>query len=216
VTYSNVKGGFPGTGNIDSDPYFVDPMSVNFLLKQAPCQPGYNNPCVDTGSDTAANLGMDALWTRTDEVPDAGQVDMGYHYGPKDYHWFDALGTNIYEISETTGDKVFFLLNAGTMNAGREYILLGGITGTAPGTPLPGGEAVLPLNWDLFTTIVINLINSAVFKDFTGTLDVEGRSVAVMTSGPIPGAAGLVLQFAYGLHKPWDFASNTVFLRIVF
>ena len=35
---------------------------------------------MDTGSDTAANLGLDELITRTDQVFDTGVVDMGYHY----------------------------------------------------------------------------------------------------------------------------------------
>ena len=41
-----------------------------------------NSPCVDAGSDTAANLGLDTLTTRTDATPDAGIVDMGYHSQP--------------------------------------------------------------------------------------------------------------------------------------
>ena len=41
---------------------------------------GSDSPCVDTGSDTSANLGMDIFTTRTDKVWDEGIVDMGYHY----------------------------------------------------------------------------------------------------------------------------------------
>ena len=29
----------------------------------------------------AVNLGLDLLWTRTDKVPDAGVVDIGFHFG---------------------------------------------------------------------------------------------------------------------------------------
>jgi len=33
VTYSDVKGGFPGLGNIDTDPCFIDPANGNYHLK---------------------------------------------------------------------------------------------------------------------------------------------------------------------------------------
>ena len=38
------------------------------------------SPCIDAGSDTAVNLGMDDKTTRTDEVTDTGIVDIGWHY----------------------------------------------------------------------------------------------------------------------------------------
>ncbi|HUT03376.1 MAG TPA: hypothetical protein VM163_05740, partial [bacterium] len=40
-----------------------------------------NSPCIDAGSDTSSNLGLDQRTTRTDNVRDTGTVDMGYHYG---------------------------------------------------------------------------------------------------------------------------------------
>ena len=39
-----------------------------------------NSLCLDAGSDTAVNLELDTFTTRTDQVVDAGTVDMGYHY----------------------------------------------------------------------------------------------------------------------------------------
>ena len=39
-----------------------------------------DSPCVDAGSDTAVNLGVDHHTTRTDKLGDEGIVDMGYHY----------------------------------------------------------------------------------------------------------------------------------------
>ena len=37
VTYTNVHGGWPGTGNIDVDPLFVAPDSNGHLLPDSPC-----------------------------------------------------------------------------------------------------------------------------------------------------------------------------------
>ncbi len=37
---------------------------------------------MDAGSISAAGAGMDIYWTRTDQVEDSGQADMGFNYGP--------------------------------------------------------------------------------------------------------------------------------------
>jgi hypothetical protein len=110
---------------------------------------------------------------------------------------------------------VNFYLTADWDNANRQYIMLGSISGTVPGTKLPGGTVTLPLNWDLFTNIVITYGNTVLFQDFLGTLSDEGYGAAQLNLGPIPGAAGLTMHFAYALNNPWDFASNPVGIEIV-
>ena len=79
--------------------------------------------------------------------------------------------------------------------------MLGSITGTSPGTPLPGGQATLPLNWDAFTDLVLTLANTPIFAGFMATLDSTGNSTAKLDSfGPLPnGFVGLKLYFAYAL-----------------
>ncbi len=76
VTYSDVKGGCSGTGNINADPLFVDPANGDYHLQQDPCQPGVVNPCVDSGHPNTLCEGT----TRTDGVRDSWPADMGYHY----------------------------------------------------------------------------------------------------------------------------------------
>jgi hypothetical protein len=68
------------SSNIDIDPYFVTGPGGDYYLSQTAAGQVVDSPCVDAGSDTAANLGMNIFTTRTDAVRDGGIVDMGYHY----------------------------------------------------------------------------------------------------------------------------------------
>ncbi len=49
VTYSNIEGGFAGTGNINSDPNFVDLAGGDYDLS-------LSSPCIDAGDNTAISL----------------------------------------------------------------------------------------------------------------------------------------------------------------
>jgi len=49
VTHTCIQGGHSGTGNIDSDPLFVDPESCDFHLS-------LDSPCIDAGDNSAPNL----------------------------------------------------------------------------------------------------------------------------------------------------------------
>ena len=49
-------------------------------LSQVDAGQADDSPCLDAGSDTAANLALDTLTTSSDEATDTGMVDMGYHY----------------------------------------------------------------------------------------------------------------------------------------
>ena len=49
VTYSDIEGGYPGEGNIDADPLFVDPVSGNYRLMSG-------SPCIDAGDNDALPL----------------------------------------------------------------------------------------------------------------------------------------------------------------
>jgi hypothetical protein len=70
----------PGTGNISSDPLFVNAAGADFHLSQIAAGQGSDSPAVDVGSDTAVNLGFSDRSTRSDEVADAGTMDLGFHY----------------------------------------------------------------------------------------------------------------------------------------
>jgi len=81
VTYSNVEGGFEGTGNINSDPLFVDPTAGDFFLQSV-------SPCIDRADEDAApeldmegNPRVDAPNTANTGVGNPDYVDIGpYEY----------------------------------------------------------------------------------------------------------------------------------------
>jgi len=89
VSYSNVRGGYAGTGNIDADPLFVTGPDGAYYLSQTAAGQGADSPCLNAGSAAAADMCFESdggpvclaeFTTRTDQVLDSGTVDMGYHY----------------------------------------------------------------------------------------------------------------------------------------
>lgn len=74
---------------IDMDPLFVTgPLGDYYLSHTQTGQPA-NSPCLDAGSSESSAICfqsaygttcLDQLTTRTDDVTDSGQVDIGYHY----------------------------------------------------------------------------------------------------------------------------------------
>jgi len=51
VAYSDVQGGYPGIGNIDADPLFVDPDNGDFRLQAG-------SPCIDAGDNASMPNGV--------------------------------------------------------------------------------------------------------------------------------------------------------------
>jgi hypothetical protein len=183
--------------NIDADPLFVaGPGSPAADYRLQP-----RSPCINRGLDgIAPALDLDGL-----PRPVMGTVDMGAY----EFSGAHMLGCDVFAISET-GGTVSFLLDAGRAAAGRYYFLLGSTSGSVPGTALPGGGMVVPLNADSFSRIVYDNVNSAVFDGFRGVLDNAGAAAATLNLPPVPGAAGTTLHFAYALLWPIDTVSNPV------
>ncbi|MCK4359544.1 MAG: T9SS type A sorting domain-containing protein [Candidatus Cloacimonetes bacterium] len=83
ISYSDIEGGWTGTGNIDEDPQFKNPDSLNFRLSE-------NSPCINTGTPDTTGLHL-PLWD-LDGNPRIydGRIDMGCYewqgVGVEDWH----------------------------------------------------------------------------------------------------------------------------------
>ena len=80
VSYSDIQGGWSGEDNINANPCFASDPMREYCLSQTSAGQILQSPCVDKGSDTAENLGMNFFTTCTNGAYDIGIVDMGYHY----------------------------------------------------------------------------------------------------------------------------------------
>jgi len=81
ITYSDLKGGYPGTGNIDADPLFVDPANGDFHLI-------FTSPCKDTGDNSPI---IEITDNEGDPRIAYGTVDMGS----------DEFYTHLYHAGDT-------------------------------------------------------------------------------------------------------------------
>ena len=73
AVYSNIEGGYPGTGNIDLDPSFVDAAAGDYRL-------GFGSVCIDAGDNSAVSTPFDLIGNPR---IGGGIVDMGvYEYLP--------------------------------------------------------------------------------------------------------------------------------------
>jgi hypothetical protein len=140
---------------------------------------------------------------------------------------YDAtMWASAYSFSASEGCNISFYLDAGPAFAGRRYVVAGGLSGSFPGTELPGG-LVIPINRDSVTDLILDNLNSPTFENFMGDLDEDGRAVAtlflpgskVFSAGqgvglgrtPYVGETG---TFAFTVTGTWDFVSNPVYIEV--
>ncbi|MBI3836290.1 MAG: right-handed parallel beta-helix repeat-containing protein [Planctomycetes bacterium] len=93
VTYSNIQGGWPGTGNIDVDAMFVDAVNGDYHLQQG-------SPCIDAGDSNATGLPPTDFDGGPRFVDDPLVPDTGHNHGvlPIDmgpYEFADCNGNNV-------------------------------------------------------------------------------------------------------------------------
>ena len=127
------------------------------------------------------------------------------------------LVTDVHELRVRTGGSQRFELDAGAVNAGRLYLLLGTYHGTKPGLRL--GGVTLPLNFDEYLTLTLSEANRLILGSFA-VLDAKGRASAKLVLPPLPAyLAGTLLHHAFVAFRPsplrFDLASNPVPLTLV-
>ena len=69
ASYSDVAGGWPGTGNLDADPHFLDASAGDFRLAS-------DSPCIDTG-DPASPLDPDGTVADIGALPFTQAARLG-------------------------------------------------------------------------------------------------------------------------------------------
>jgi predicted outer membrane repeat protein len=155
VTYSNIQGGWPGTGNIDAGPLFVDPDNGDLRLS-----PG--SPCIDAGDNTAVPEDITTdLEGNPRFVDDPYTVDTGYGDPPM-------VDMGAYEFQPCPWD----LSGDGTVNVVDLLMLLAEF-GSCDGSPAD-------FNGDGWVTVVDLLALIANFGPCPGSLcvwDVTGDGV---------------------------------------
>jgi hypothetical protein len=145
-----------------------------------------------------------------------GDPSLGL-YDPPNY---ETLLVSSTVVPLNTPVTIDFTITPGGEHAGKDYLLLGSVSGTDPGTTLPSG-VVIPLNFDVLTFMIINNPNSPVFQNFLGTLDGSGEAIATFSTEGLtpldPGLAGVNLYFAATLSSPgqaFELATNAQTLTI--
>jgi hypothetical protein len=161
------------------------------------------------------------------DLNDGSVVEAGIdHFMVSRIIYEASLWADAYSFSASEGCEITFFLDAGPAFAGYEYVLVGGLSGSYPGTQIPG-DLTVPINRDWVTEIILDNLNSPVFDNFQGNLDSEGKAVATLvlsgldsdavnqTRGfmepPIVGETGV---FAFVLTENWDFVSNPVYIEV--
>ena len=76
-TYCDIQGGWPGEGNIDTDPLFRDPDNDDFHLMATECGDSYDSPCIDAGHPDIHDDLLDCFWGLGDVVSDLGAYGGG-------------------------------------------------------------------------------------------------------------------------------------------
>ncbi|MHC4479048.1 MAG: right-handed parallel beta-helix repeat-containing protein [Planctomycetota bacterium] len=77
ITYSDIRFGWEGEGNIDIDPLFRYATNGNFHLRSEACDDTSNSPCIDMGSPAILDSLLDCDWGLEFERSDMGAFGGG-------------------------------------------------------------------------------------------------------------------------------------------
>lgn len=159
VTWSNVEAGFPGTGNIDAEPQFVDEV----VSRDYHLEPG--SPCIDKGDPST----FDPDGTIAD-IGAFPQADLYVDRNTTPNEW---LSPGWSTISALVGGKSVYTFHS-KADALSFYGLLGSVTGTTPPTIFLGASVPLVADWYFDFTLTNPSLPP--LHDTIGFLDVNGTA----------------------------------------
>jgi predicted outer membrane repeat protein len=148
-TYCDIRGGWPGQGNIDFNPLFRNPANGDFHLMAIACGDSADSPCIDAGdpaildslldcswglgglrSDMGAYGGADSLITAIleNQIPTPSRFMLMQNY-PNPFTLIDeykraGVHTVIFDASGLSSGVYFCRLQAGEMVETRRMVLL--------------------------------------------------------------------------------------------
>ena len=145
----------------------------------------------------------------------AGLLEVGNNVFEASVHAFARpwLHAEPAQLSALAGGSQSFALDAGGERAGLPYLVVGSLSGTAPGTPL--GPHLLPLNVDAYLALSLASANSGSFQNTLGLLDSAGQAHAQLVLPAHAALIGLLAHHAYVvLGAGVEFVSNPVPLQV--
>lgn len=102
-------------------------------------------------------------------------------------------------MDSVTGGTVNFSIDATPAHAFSVYVILGTTSGTNPGFPSPLGPQNIPLNFDFWTQLSLDLANSGVYTNSLWFTDAQGVGMVPASfnlPGGVAGVQGLQLHHA--------------------
>jgi hypothetical protein len=211
ATYSDIQGGYIGTGNINADPQFVNGTAGNFALKPT-------SPCVNIGDNAATiSTGVTTDLAGNPRIVD-GVVDMGAYEIQSPAILWTGMGDGVnWSNANNWSDKLIPTQNdAITIPAGVAVVQVGGgafsvssITSFSPMEILSTGSL------KLFGS---STLNSPLTIDNGGILDIQGNSLTINYAAGADPAATIrgYLRSAYagGIWTGAGLTSSTVASQI--
>jgi hypothetical protein len=202
VTYSDVLGGYAGTGNLNSNPLFVNIAGQDFHLTAA-------SPCINAGNNGAPYLptkdmdGQPRIWN--------GTVDMGaYEYQSCA---LPAIVTLISPSATTTTATPTYTFNA-VSNATSYFLWVNDSTGVKITQWYTAAQAGCPSGSGTCSVTPQVALAGGTARWWVQAMNVCGygpwSDVAVFTAGAAPGVATLVSPSGLGISSTPTYIWNAV------
>ncbi|MFG0319016.1 MAG: FG-GAP repeat protein [Planctomycetota bacterium JB042] len=153
------------------------------------------HPAPDTGDFMGKHVALTADGKIAVTCPEDDDVAQGL--GTVLLYDAEPLSSSVATLSLAQPGTAVLDVQAGPVNAGREYYVLGSLSGTTPGVPIPGGT--LPLNHDAYWLFTYTNPNTSLLANSRGVLGAGGGAQAMFTLPPglAPALAGLVVSHAF-------------------